>query len=141
MMKVCVKCGVSLGDVNGNIKYCNPCRKEAVKEWSKASNKKYYRSDKGKATLKKYYEDNRDKFLKKSREYNLNNKDMISEKRREYYQRPEVKKKNNTYHQDYNKRLKDEMMLFKKECPKLYKEMVEVAWVELMRKFNSGEQL
>ena len=108
-MKVCVKCGVSLGDVTGNTKYCNPCRKEAVKE-----------------TLIKYYDDNRDKFLKKSREY---------------YQRPEVKKKNNTYHQDYNKRLKDEMMLFKKECPKLYKEMVEVAWVELMRKFNSGEQL
>ena len=125
-MKVCVKCGVSLGDVTGNNKYCNPCRKEAVKEWSKAGNKKYYKSDKGKATLKKYYEDNRDKFLKKSREY---------------YQRPEVKEEKNKKSRDYNKWLKDEMMLFKKECPKLYKEMVDVAWVELMRKFNSGEQL
>ena len=140
-MKVCVKCGVSLGDVTGNNKYCNPCRKEAVKEWSKAGNKKYYRSDKGKETLIKYYDDNRDKLLKKSKEYNLNNKDMISEKRREYNKNPVVRLKTNKRAKLSYKRLKDEMMLFKKECPKLYKEMVEVAWVELMRKFNSGEQL
>ena len=76
---------------------------EMGKKW-KEENVGYY---------KKYYEDYIDEFKMKSKEYYLNNRDVVLEKSKEYYQDDIVKKSRNEYMKIYLKKRKEEDPLFK----------------------------
>lgn len=100
-MKVCIKCNIDK-DISGFSR--RKSSKDGLATWCKNCNKEY---------LKKYTKDNKEKILKKKKEYYLNNREYFLEKSKNW--RENNPTRNKEYFSEYYKNNKEELLDYKKD--------------------------